>query len=313
MNAKHPPVGAGSSSLAGRALIALVLMVGFYVLALVIAAGLLLIVYAEATRAQHLHIKLLLLCVVGAGAILWSVLPRFDRFEPPGLVLERHQHPRLFAEIDGIARAVGQESPAEVFLVSDINAWVAQRGGLMGFGSRRVMGLGLPLLRVLGVTEFRAVLAHEFGHYDGGDTRLGPWIYKTRGAIGRTVHNLGQTGSLLQLPFLWYGKMFLRVTHAVSRRQEFVADALAARTVGAQPLSEGLRKVEGAAPAFQAYWQSECLPVLGAGFRPPIAEGFADFVQSRQVAKAMDEQVAQSLAAGTTDPYDTHQIGRAHV
>jgi Zn-dependent protease with chaperone function len=34
----------------------------------------------------------------------------------------------------------------------------------MGFGSRRVMGLGLPLLQALNVSQLEAVLAHEFGH-----------------------------------------------------------------------------------------------------------------------------------------------------
>jgi len=44
----------------------------------------------------------------------------------------------------------------------------------MGFGSRRVMGLGLPLLQILTVAQFRAVLPHEFGHYYGADTRQDP-------------------------------------------------------------------------------------------------------------------------------------------
>src|SRR5262245_41315408 len=99
---------------------------------------------------------------------------------------------------------------------------------MMGFGSRRVMGLGLSLLQVLSVSQLRAVVAHEFGHFHGGDTKLGPWIYKTRAAIGRTIEGLAECSSLLQKPFLWYGKAFLRMTHAVSRRQEFTADALLA-------------------------------------------------------------------------------------
>ena len=93
--------------------------------------------------------------------------------------------------------------PEEIYLVSDFNAWVANRGGVMGFGSRRVMGVGLPLLQILTVSQFRAVLAHEFGHYYGGDTKLGPWVYKTRGTIGRTIGNLSQHSSLLQKPLLW--------------------------------------------------------------------------------------------------------------
>src|SRR2546430_16869096 len=90
--------------------------------------------------------------------------------------------------------------PTEVSLVADVNAFVTTRGGFMGFGSRRVMGLGLPLLQTLGVRELRAVLAHEFGHYHGGDTKLGPWIYKTRAAIGRTLQGLARYSPVPQKP-----------------------------------------------------------------------------------------------------------------
>ncbi|MEY4199811.1 MAG: hypothetical protein RLZZ265_1551, partial [Verrucomicrobiota bacterium] len=144
-----------NSSLAGRAVLALVLMIGFYLLALAIAAGLLYVPYAEMTYAKRLHLKLAFFCVLGAGAILWAVLPRFDKFEPPGPVLTREQHPRLFTELESVAQSVNQAMPAEVYLVPDVNAWVAQRGGIMGFGSRRVMGLGLPLMRMLTRSQFR--------------------------------------------------------------------------------------------------------------------------------------------------------------
>ena len=301
-----------SPSLAGRALLAVVLMIGFYILAVVIAAGLVYIPYAEMVYAHRIHVKLALICVIGALAILWSVLPRFDKFEAPGPHLRRDQHPRLFDEIDGVANSVSQSMPVEVFLVPDVNAWVAQRGGIMGFGSRRVMGLGLPLMRMLTRSQFRAVLAHEFGHYYGGDTKLGPWIYKTRGAIGRTLQSLGD-GSWLQLPFLWYGKMFLRITHAVSRRQEFVADELAARAVGSKPLIAGLRTVHGVGPAFSAYWFNECAPVLNAGFHPPLTEGFRQFVQAGKVADAIGKQLDEELKTGKTDPYDTHPPLRERI
>jgi Zn-dependent protease with chaperone function len=78
---------------------------------------------------------------------------------------------------------------------------------------------------------------------------LAPWIYKTREAIIRTVRQLSGNSSVLHLPFVWYGQVFLRVTQAISRRQEFAADALAARTVGARPLGSGLRTIFGAALA----------------------------------------------------------------
>src|SRR5262249_4618587 len=160
------------------------------------------------TYAHRIFFNPTLFCIAGAGIILFSILPRWDRFAPPGPLLRSEEHPGLFDAIASVAIGTGQPMPSEVYLIPDVNAWVAQRGGIMGCGSRRIMGIGFPLLQLLTVSELRAVLAHEFGHYHGGDTKLGPWIYKTRAAIGRTLQGLASRGSL-QAPFRWYGNQFL--------------------------------------------------------------------------------------------------------
>jgi heat shock protein HtpX len=103
--------------------------------------------------------------IVIAGILLWSIVPRVDRFNPTGLRIERASQPRLFAEIDDIALMLDEPLPQEVYLIGEVGAWVADRGGLVGFGSRRVMGVGLPLLAILNVSQFRGVTAHKFGHY----------------------------------------------------------------------------------------------------------------------------------------------------
>ena len=72
-----------SPSLAGRALVAVALMIGFYLLAIGLAAGLLYIPYLEVKYARRLDARVALFCVVGAGAILWSLIPRPDRFVAP--------------------------------------------------------------------------------------------------------------------------------------------------------------------------------------------------------------------------------------
>jgi heat shock protein HtpX len=292
-------------SMTGRALMAVGLMIGFYVLAIGIAFGLLWIPYAEFVYAGRLHLKLAFGCVVAGLAILWSVIPRRDKFVPPGPRLEPAKHPRLFRELNSIAVATGQTMPQDVYLVSDVNAWVSERGGTMGFGSDRIMGLGLPLMRVLKVSELRAVLAHEFGHFHGGDTKLGPWIYKTRSAIGRTLASLG-SDSWIQKPFLWYGNLFLRITHAVSRQQEYAADALAARVAGARSLMTGLRTIHGAAMAHNAFWSGEVVPLLEAGYHPPMADGFARFLSAQNVAVSVEKSIDQELKEGQGNPYDTH-------
>jgi heat shock protein HtpX len=154
--------------------------------------------FAGWTYGGRLHLKLALFCIVAAGTILWSILPRPERFTPQGPVLEPHEHPQLFRLLTSIAHATKQEMPAAVYVIPDMNAWVTHHGGFMGCGARRVMGLGLPLLQVLSTSQLHAVLAHEFGHFHGSDTTLGPWLYRTRAAIDRTLQGLAERSSVLQ-------------------------------------------------------------------------------------------------------------------
>jgi heat shock protein HtpX len=297
-------------SLIVRSIVAILLLIGFYALAFGVAGALLWLAYAQVAYASHVFLKLILICVGLAGLILWSVMPRFDRFEPPGPRLTEDEQPRLFALVRDIGQRTGQVMPREIYLVADVNAFVTQRGGIMGVFSKRVMGIGLPLLSLLTVSELSAVLAHEFGHYHGGDTKLGPWIYKTRGAITRTVvsliHGGHGWGAVVSVPFKWYLEFFLRITQAISRAQELAADALAARVVGQAPLVSGLKAVHGGAAAFEAYLQHEFGPVIQAGFRPPLAEGFRAFVDGKRVKSSLEKLVEKELAGSDHDPFDTH-------
>jgi len=299
-----------SSPLAGRAVLAVTLLAGFYVLAVGISAALV----ALPVAIPHVPAKLVIVCWIGAAVILWSIVPRIDRFEAPGPRLAREDQPRLHAEIDAIAAATGQEPPEDVYVVNEVNAFVTERGGWMGFGSKRVMGVGLPLLSGLDVTEMRAVIAHEFGHFHGGDTKLGPWIYKTRGAIGRTVENLVKRDSLLlHKPFLWYGNMFLRLTQSISRAQEFAADRLAAEVVGPGALAGGLRKLPRLAPGFERYFEAEYVPVVNAGLRPPLLAGFQAFLDEPSVRSTLTEIGAHAEAEASGGLYDSHPPLKARI
>ena len=293
-------------SLFGRALLAVLLTIGFYGLALGIALGLLYLIYWEVTVLDRINVRFTIFALIGAGVILWSILPRIDRFTAPGPRLAREKFPILFKEIERVASLTGQAMPRDVYLVPDVNAFVTERGGMMGIGSRRVMGIGFPLFHLMTVDELSAVIAHEFGHFYGGDTALGPWIYKTRAAIVRTVMNLGQTNRWLTVPFEAYAKMFLRVTNSVSRQQEFSADQLAARTVGAQATIGGLQKVHKYAQAFAAYFRQEYLPVIEAGYKPSLLHGFDMFLKAPRIVEAVDKDYQQQLTEGKSDPYDTH-------
>lgn len=295
-----------SKSIAFRALLSLILMIGFYCLAIAISGILIYIPYAEWTYAGKLHLKLAFFCVAGAAIILISLIPRRIKFTPPGPRVNQKDNPELFKEITDIANKTNQKMPDEVYILADVNAWVSERGGIIGFGRKRIMGIGLPLMQVLTVSQFRAVLAHEFGHYHGGDTKLAPWVYKTRRAIENTLEGLSEHSSLLQLPFVWYGKLFLRVSHAVSRAQEFVADKLAASIVGAEHMIEGLCITHGTAPVFDPFWKNEVIPVLGSGYLPGIAKGFEKYLHSTPISGIVSNIIQEEMDNPKSSPYSTH-------
>jgi hypothetical protein len=71
-------------------------------------------------------------------------------------------------------------------------------------------------------------------------------------------------------------------------------------------MQTGLRKVAGAAGAFDQYWRTEVDPVLGAGYRPPIADGFRRFLATESIATAMARFVEKEEKEGESNPYDTH-------
>jgi heat shock protein HtpX len=303
---------AKSQSLGQRAIVAVLLMIGFYTLALFIVFLLLFSIVAQLYAGQ-VFIKFAFLALIGAIAIIIGVFPRPDRFNPPWPRLDATTQSRLFQRLRAIATDAEQEMPVDVYLLPEANAWVMNRGGFMGFGSRRVMGIGLPLMYFLNVSELTAVLAHEFGHYYGGDTRLGPWIYKTRGAIGRTLSNLSQGSvSFISAPFNAYGKMFLRVTHAISRQQEYTADAFAASIAGASSLKTALARLNGYGNVYHMYWRGLVEPTLTTGFLPNIEQGLLQAFAS-DVGKRTADVLLEEAMKVAEDEFDTHPPLRDRV
>jgi heat shock protein HtpX len=291
-------------SLKKRAFTAVALMIGFYLLSLFIGVALLVVAFFSLAVFAW---PIAALCLVGGLATLWSILPRPDRFVPPGPRLDPKSQPQLFALITEVAGLVGERPPKEVYVVPQINTWVTQRGGILGFGSRRIMGIGLPLLSVLTVSEFRAILAHEFGHFYGGDTKLAPFIYRTYYAIGRMVVGMEASNSdWLYIVFEPYAELFLRITRDVSRRQEYVADELAARVAGPQAQIAGLEKTFAADDAYYAYWVNVVMPLLDARVCPPILEGFSRFAASQTISGSLTRNVERAKSEGQTELYDSH-------
>ena len=308
-------------SMALFAFLAIVMVIGSYVFVLILAAACVYIPYLILFKPDSFAPQSLLLFLFGiviAATMLWSLVPRRDKFTPPGMLLDRSTQPKLFAELESIAAALNETVPGEVYLIGAANAFVADRGGVMGFGSRRVMGLGLPVLCILTVSQFRAVLAHEFAHYYGGDTGLGPWVYKTKTSIIRVFENIGSVGELARIAILGFMYLavtgilkgyfiaFLRAINLISRKQEYRADELACLVAGRQNLLDGLRAIHGASMSWPAYWTNEVAPALNHGSLVAIGDGFTRFMDLPEVSAAIGKSLEKRLQEEKTGPYDTH-------
>lgn len=306
------------------AVLAAMMIVGFYVLS--IALAVVCVVAPSLLFLTSFNILYIILMLIGglltAATVLWSIVPRRDKFTPPGPVLRADKHPGLFSQISAMAKALREPMPTEVYLTGDLNASVMERGGWSGFGRRRIMTIGLPLIQVLTVSELQAVIAHEFGHYYGGDTRLTPWVYSTRMAMARTLNSLAGESPLTQIieNIRWaqvaqalvlvilgaYWKVFLKATQLVSRHQEYRADELAAQITGPGSLARGLRQIHAASAVVPAFWHREVGPALEAGFLPPLAAGFAQFLAAPSVASEVSAHLQHELDSISTDPLDSH-------
>ena len=267
-------------------------------------------------------ISLLIAGLVMAGTISWSVVPRRSKFEPPGVKLDLLEHPRLATLIEETASRLGERTPQEIYLILDANAWVTERGGAFGFGSRRIMAVGLPLLTTLTVSQLRSVLAHEFAHFFGGDTRLGPHFYTARAAMVRVLTNLDSSSAAMQwikrfgfaalahqlvsicLTANW--KLFMRATLMIGRQQEFRSDELACYIAGPAATIDGLKQVRPVGLIMKHFCDSVLNPALSAGYRPPLADGFYRLSESPTISKARADLLASELAAPRATAYDTH-------
>jgi Zn-dependent protease with chaperone function len=217
-----------------RARVALLAVLGYvYLVAALlvlaaIVAGLVWFILAHLRAYVALKAIIPLLVLIGmVGKSLWVKL-----VPPEGTELRPGEAPALTAEIERVRAAMQAPRIYKVLLTDDHNAAVSQhpRWGVLG-GYRTYLILGLPLMGSLSPEEFRAVLAHEFGHVSRAHGRFGAWIVRVRGTWFNLMTELDRANhwgqGLFRRFFHWYVPYFDAYTSVLSRAQEFEADRLA--------------------------------------------------------------------------------------
>ena len=292
-----------------RALLSVLMLIGFYILALVeLAAALAFAVWlasvAPAAVAIKLSAPLFIAIVGGVGWAMWQAI-RAKNEPMPGVVLAPDQAPQLWAEVRRLAEGVGTRAPDELRIVPEVNAAVSEHAKLLGLiPGRRYLYIGLPLLQAMTVDQMRAVLAHELGHYSGAHTRLGAVAYRGRIAIAGAVSRIG-TWNVAGWPFRLYARLYLLVDSAASRRQELEADAAAVRLAGKQAAVAALTEVTVVDLAYDFYLGRYVAPGAELGLLPDdVFAGFGDLLAAREEELAGLRERAAEQEQGSV--WDTH-------
>ena len=292
-----------------RALLSLIMLAGFYVVGLLqlAAVGVLafwLITVIPSPVALKPAVPLVAALIGGAGVALWRAIRA--RNEPmAGVVVTPDQAPQLWGEVRALAQAVGTRAPEEIRIVGDVNAAVSEQARLLGLiAGRRYLYLGLPLLTAFTVDQFRAVVAHEFGHYSGAHTRFAGAAYRGRLAIEGTLSRIGRAN-----PVGWvfgaYARLYLLVDNAASRRQELRADAAAVRVAGKRAAIAALTEASVAVTAYKFYLEQYITPGVEFGLVPSnVFAGFGELLGAR--SEEIEQLRAEAPEIGRASMWNTH-------
>jgi Zn-dependent protease with chaperone function len=289
-----------------RAALAVALLAGFYVIVAAFTGGIAVFDYYAVRYGHAGGFKVAAFATLGGLAMLRGVfvVGRRRDADQPGVAVTPREEPELWRTVTELAARVQTRVPDEIRLVPDVNAAVSEDARLLGLiPGRRHMYVGVPLMLTLGADELRAVLCHELGHYSGSHTRLGGITYRGRTSLIRTIERLGGH-AIIRGVFLLYAKLYLRVSQAVSRRQELEADAAAVAVFGRRPMGDALRKVRASAAAWEFYMNTHCRLIGPAQARP--ADLFAGFYSLFHEPKMGAELAKLVEAPEERSPYDSH-------
>lgn len=255
-------------------------------------------------------IKFVWIPLVLAYLILKALWVRFSG--PDGRLLRPGEAPALEAEVERLRQATGAPRLSGIVIDSNFNAAAASVPRMLGLaGSRHFLVLGLPLMRALGPQQLAAVIAHEFGHFNAGHGTYAGWIYRIRVSWYRLLDSMQQQGSMLgglfTRFFSWYAPYFNAYSFVLARDNEYEADAVAARLVGAESLGQALVRTELASHRLATRFWPEVERLNLSQPQPPqsLYDAMTTAIRARDSSDAESLTLALQRNSGLDDTHPT--------
>jgi len=257
-----------------------------------------------------LVILIAFLTLVTMWAVLRSLFVRGARSDP-GEVLDLAAEPRLRSVLEEVADRVGTRPVDTVFLTPGTDVAVFERGAGLKVGreGERCLILGLGVLEGMKLGAWKAILAHEYGHFVNRDTAGGGMALAVRRSIMTMAISMARGGAAgWYNPAWWFVRgfdaAFMRVSQGASRLQEVLADRWAALSYGAPAFRDGLTHVITASVRFEAVTDATIKRALHD--KVPVANLYRH-TAPLSVADTLEvERVTQEALTREPGAYDSH-------
>jgi hypothetical protein len=234
-----------------------------------------------------------------------------NKTDDPGRALTEDEAPGLWALTRDVAKAINTRPVDEIRLTPGSELAVYERGSLkmkMQDKAERILIIGVATLNDFSQNAFRAVLAHEYGHFSNRDTAGGAVALRVENDIIRLAEAMAQNGTAtvynIAFQFLRvYHFLFRRITHGATRLQEILADRVAVHQYGADAFREGLTHVVRRGVEFNHLATKE----INAAYNSnrTLQNLYEMTEQDESVRKNLEQEFNEAINSLTTED-DTH-------
>lgn len=260
------------------------------------------------------RIPVQLVAVLAIGAVVTvyrmvqSIFVKVDATDP-GRSLEVTEAPGLWSLTRAVAEQVGTRVIDDIRVTPGTELAVYERGTRherVQDQACRTLILGVGLLNGFRQGAFRAVLAHEYGHFAHRDTAGGDVALRVRQDMMKFTVAMVHHGQAVwwnpAFQFLRaYDFLFRRISDGAARLQEVMADRVAAQQYGAAPFEEGLRHVIRASIEFHAAANLEIQHALDG--RRAVRNLYAlDPPKSEDVERQVEEAISRPTTEDDSHP-----------
>ncbi len=262
----------------------------------------------------QIPIKLLLIVgFVALATIFYMIKSLIIRAKPeePGRILSESEAPALWALVRKVAEDINTRPADEIRITHGAEVAVYERGGViskMNDNAERVLIVGLAALQGFRQNAFRAVLAHEYGHFSNRDTAGGNIALRVNMDIMQLAESMVNSGTAtvynIAFQFLrFYHFLFRRITHGASRLQEILADRVAVYHYGADAFREGLNHVIRRDIEFSHVANSEISAAYSGG--RALKNLYELMPEGDDITKSLEEEFNNYMSRPTTED-DSH-------